>query len=124
MPQIDFEARRGYILGELRAALIDGRRIVVAVDAHGTACGFVIVHPANHELEQIAVAPAHLGRGAAAELMAAAKAISPDELFLSVNKGNPRAIWFYVREGFEVVGDGVNPLSGLPVLRMLWRQAP
>ncbi|MCA0399250.1 MAG: GNAT family N-acetyltransferase [Proteobacteria bacterium] len=121
MPEIDFEARRGYIQGELDCALNDGRIIMVAVEDGGQACGFAIVNLANCELEQIAVALAHLGRGAAALLMQAAKETSPRELLLSVNKGNPRAIWFYAREGFEVIGEGKNAMSGLPILRMRWK---
>ena len=40
---------------------------------------------------------------------------------LDVNEMNPRALRFYEREGFSVVGRGLNPQSGLPTLKMRWR---
>jgi uncharacterized iron-regulated membrane protein len=37
-----------------------------------------------------------------------------------VNIDNPRAVRFYEKAGFETIGEGVNPLSGLATLRLLW----
>lgn len=60
------------------------------------------------ELQKLYVAPAHHGRGVADELMRQALgSLGPDRLdgvWLSVNCENPRAIAFYKRWGFQIVG--------------------
>jgi putative acetyltransferase len=38
-----------------------------------------------------------------------------------VNEDNARAIRFYERNGFTHAGKDVNPTSGRPVLKMVWR---
>lgn len=45
------------------------------------------------------------GRGAAQRLMAACRATGADPLWLSVYQRNPRAVAFYARCGFAVVGE-------------------
>jgi putative acetyltransferase len=40
---------------------------------------------------------------------------------LLVNADNARAISFYRRNGFADAGGDVNPTSGKPVLRMVWK---
>jgi putative acetyltransferase len=83
--------------------------------------GFLTLDPASGEIDQLAVAPAHWGSGVADALLAQARALSPQGLSLTVNEANPRAIRFYERQGFCRTGTGVNPASGLPVIRMRWR---
>jgi putative acetyltransferase len=46
---------------------------------------------------------------------------SPAVIELDVNETNPRARRFYEREGFSIVGRGLNPQSGLSTLKMRWR---
>jgi ribosomal protein S18 acetylase RimI-like enzyme len=81
-------------------------------------CGCVLVlrsspHPqiegvAPAELQKVYVAPAHHGRGVADELMRQALAsLERDRLatvWLSVYSENPRAIAFYKKWGFHIVG--------------------
>ena len=43
------------------------------------------------------------------------------DIELLVNTDNARAIAFYEKNGFEMAGDDVNPVSGRPVFRMRWR---
>ena len=121
MPGIDFDARRPWFVERLRQLESQGVAIRCAFDAAtGAMSGFVTVDPQTGDLDQIAVAPAAQGTGAAAALIAEARRLSPGRLRLDVNAGNPRALAFYRREGFRKVGDGVNPRSGLPVLAMEW----
>lgn len=121
-PHLDIEAHGSYIMGELTRAIGDGRHVLVAAQADGTPCGFAILNTKSREIEHIAAAREHLGHGLARLMMQAAKEVCPDELFLTVNKDNPRAIWFYAREGFEVVGEEMNLRLRLPVLRLRWQR--
>jgi len=67
------------------------------------------------------VAPEFWGSNVASMLLDAGKRISPARIDLLVNKDNARAIRFYEKHGFSIVGDDVNPVSGRPVHRMHWR---
>lgn len=122
MPQIDFEARRPWLLDHLAKALEAGQAIRVAVVETGDVAGFVLIDPATGWLDQIAVAPAQWGSGIAEALLRAAREISPDGIGLDVNADNPRALAFYARHGFVEVGRGENPRSGLPTLKLEWRR--
>ena len=83
--------------------------------------GFVTVDPATLYLDQIVVEPEHWGFGVGSALIAEAKRISPNGLDLDVNTDNARAIRFYAKAGFVVLGAGKNPISGRPIHRMSWR---
>ena len=72
-------------------------------------------------LDQIVVAPAHWRSGVGAALLGEARRMSPGGLDLDVNTDNARAISFYRKEGFAIIGEGKNPISGKPVYRMSWR---
>lgn len=122
LPEIDFEARRGWLLEHLAAALDAGQTIRVAVVETGDVVGFVLIDPATGWLDQIAVGPNVRGAGIADALLAAAREISPERIGLDVNADNPRAVAFYLREGFVEVGRGSNPRSGLPILKLEWRR--
>jgi putative acetyltransferase len=80
--------------------------------------GFVTFDPATAYLDQLAVAPEAKGSGAASLLLNEARRLSPDGLTLDVNQDNPRALRFYEREGFEKIGEGTNPRSGLKTWRL------
>ena len=67
------------------------------------------------------VAPDHWGSALATALLDRAKQLSPGEIALLVNADNARAIRFYRRNGFVHAGEDVNPTSGRPVLRMVWK---
>ena len=123
VPEIDFEARRGWLTRHLADLAAAGCRILVA-DVEGTAAGFVTVDPRRRHLDQLAVHPAHQGRDVADRLMAGAKALSPAGLALEVNDDNRRARRFYARHGFETVGTGRNPNSGRTTLLLHWRAGP
>ena len=87
--------------------------------------GFVTVDPKTQYLDQIVVAPEHwgqkiAGQGIAPALLDEAKRLSPDGLYLLVNKDNARAIAFYAKHGFVYDGDDKNPVSGIAVNRMRW----
>lgn len=119
---IDFSARATWLEDLFARSAEEGAQVVVAEDEG--ILGFVLFDPARKWLEQIAVAPLAQGRGVARALMAQAKAACPDGLALSVNADNFAALAFYAREGFVREGEGVNPLSGLPIVTLRFTPPP
>jgi putative acetyltransferase len=115
---IDFFAREPWLAELFARSLAERAEIVVAED-EGIS-GFVLFDPERKWLEQIAVHPRAQGASVARALMAQAKAACPEGLALSVNADNSRALSYYAREGFVKDGEGVNPLSGLPILHLRW----
>lgn len=119
MPEIDFEARRGWLCHRVEALLDEGAVIELAVEpGAGTLLGFVCVHPRTGYVDQLVVHPDHWGEGVAHRLLDVAAARTRHPLVLDVNEENRRAVHFYEKAGFAVVAHGTNPTSGRPTLRM------
>lgn len=123
LPEIDFEARRPWLMGHLDQLAAGGALARVAVATDGRVAGFVVIHPGTGYLDQIAVGPDFRGTGAAEALIGEAKAISPALVALDVNQENPRAVRFYEKMGLAIVSEGANPASGRLTFRMEWRPA-
>jgi len=119
-PQLDFTARLAWWRQRWRDELVATATITVALSAERLV-GFVTVDPATLYLDQIVVAPEAWGSQLAGALLTEAKRLSPAGLDLAVNADNGRAIRFYEKQGFVVIGAGVNPRSGAPVHQMAWR---
>ena len=119
-PGIDFAARVPWWRERWRNELVPNAAIVVAEQAD-TLVGFVTID-ANAYLDQLVVAPDRWGSKVADTLVDQAKRLSPDSITLLVNDDNARAIRFYERNGFVRAGQDVNPTSGRPVLKMVWRR--
>ena len=117
--EIDFEARRAWFCERILAHRRDGVRIIVA-ENEAQLLGFVTVDTTTRFIDQLAVAPFAMGCGVGQRLIAQARRVSPRQLLLDVNEDNRRALNFYRRQGFRVVGEGVSETSGLPLLRMAW----
>jgi len=119
-PSLDFAARLNWWRARWRDELVHAAEIVIA-DAAGEMIGFVTVDPRALYLDQIVVAPELWGSEVGASLIREAKRLSPAGLDLDVNTDNARAIRFYEKQRFTIIGAGVNPISGKPVHRMSWR---
>jgi putative acetyltransferase len=119
-PELDFAARLEWWRERWRDELVPAATIVIA-EAAGVMIGFVTVDMRTLYLDQIVVAPEHWGSGVGAALIAEAKRVSPNGLDLDVNTDNARAISFYDKQNFVISGAGVNPISGKPIHRMIWR---
>jgi putative acetyltransferase len=118
-PAIDFVARVPWWRERWRNELVPKAAIIVA-DQAGTLVGFVTID-ADAYLDQLVVAPDRWGSKLADMLVDEAKRLSPDSITLLVNDDNARAIRFYERNGFVHAGHDVNPTSGRPVLKMVWK---
>ncbi len=117
---IDFEARRAWIVQRFRAHRADGGAIVVGLDDDGRLAGFVTLDQESGYLDQLCVAPEARGAGLAKALLDHAKRLARGVVELDVNEANERACRFYQREGFVLVTRGASALSGLPTLRLRW----
>ncbi|HEY1780707.1 MAG TPA: GNAT family N-acetyltransferase [Roseiarcus sp.] len=118
---IDFDGRRTWLMTHLRALRASGVEIIVGLDEDQRPTGFAAIDAKSGYLDQLCVAPAESGSGLASALIDEAKRRSPIAVELDVNEVNLRALRFYEREGFSLVGRGLNPQSGLPTLKMRWR---
>ena len=118
-PSIDFAARVTWWRERWRNELVPNAQIIVAEQA-SALIGFVTIDDKGY-LDQLVVSPDHWGSELANALVAEAKRLSPAGVTLLVNKDNSRAIRFYERNGFVHAGEDVNPTSGRPVLKMVWR---
>lgn len=101
-----------------RGWIVDPNALLFVAETANHICGYALVlrsspNPqvegsAPAELKKFYVAPAHHGRGVADQLMRQAlEHLERDRLavvWLSVFSGNPRAIAFYERWGFQIVG--------------------
>jgi putative acetyltransferase len=120
-PGIDFAARVPWWRERWRNELVPSAAIIVAEEA-GALIGFVTIDDKAY-LDQLVVAPDRWGSKLADALVDEAKRLSPDSVTLLVNEDNARAIRFYARNGFAHAGKDVNPTSGRPVLKMIWKES-
>ena len=118
-PAIDFAARVPWWRERWRSELVPKAEVIVA-ETDGALAGFVTIDATGY-LDQLVVSSRHWGSQLATRLVEAAKQRSTGGITLLVNRDNARAIRFYQRNGFVEDGEDVNPTSGRPVLRMLWR---
>jgi GNAT superfamily N-acetyltransferase len=87
----------------------------------GAGVGMMTVEPGA--LDQLYVAPGHLGRGIGRRLLEHARALSPGGLTLYTFQVNERARRFYERNGFvaDWFGDGSANEERQPDVRYVWR---
>jgi putative acetyltransferase len=118
---IDFAVRVPWWRERWRNELVPSAAIIVAEEADALI-GFVTIDDKAY-LDQLVVAPDRWGSKLATALVDEAKRLSPDSITLLVNEDNARAIRFYERNGFAHAGKDVNPTSGRPVLKMIWKES-
>jgi putative acetyltransferase len=119
-PAIDFAARRGWTEERIAELERSGSRSLVA-SRDGRIVGALVVNPSTGYLDQFVVATDCQGTGVGDVLIAEARRLAPSGLDLHVNQDNARAIRFYRKHEFLIVGEDVNPRSGAPIFRMRWR---
>ena len=118
-PDIDFEARREWIMKHL-ADMRANQHIVRAFFDAETPLGFYSLFQESGLVEQICVSLEAKGRGIGALLMADAVTQTSHALNLIVNEDNFNARQFYAKLGFVETGHRIDPksLRGVVALRM------
>ncbi len=110
---------RSFSRNQIAVELQNPRNIFMIVEVGNTAIGYAKLSensppefvPGDRPLElaRIYIEPARIGKGLGSALMQAAidtaRDLDRDTLWLGVWKDNPRAIAFYTRWGFTVVGE-------------------
>jgi len=117
-PHSPAEIRR-WIAGDL----LQNEECWVAETADGSVVAMMAL---THDfLDQLYVAPGHLGRGIGRRLVEVAKERRPHGLELYTFQVNARARRFYTRNGFVEVafGDGSGNEERQPDVRLAWRPA-
>ncbi|SBS33731.1 putative N-acetyltransferase YjaB [Marinomonas aquimarina] len=90
---------------------------VYVYEREGQVVGFYALR--HNTLAALFVAPDYQSQGIGRELLEHAKA-EQDSLTLSVFKANGAAIGFYLRQGFKVASEQVNPATEQPEFVMVW----
>jgi len=116
---INFEGRRNWLPGHLAQLQASGSHLI-GVDKNGEIFAFMTINPHTGWMDQMVVDPDFFGFGVAKMLADEAKRISPGFIELDVNKANERAIRFYRRQGFNIIGGGRSQNSGLDTHIMRW----
>jgi len=113
-----YHSSRELTAERFRTLIENSKAILLVAEVQGQICGCVLAlrsspHPqiedvAAAELQKFYVAPAHHGRGVAHKLMSHVLTSLDHEhlaaVWLSVNSENPRAIAFYKKCSFYIVG--------------------
>jgi putative acetyltransferase len=121
LPQIDFEQRRAWFEAYLPELKAQGFELIGAFN-NQQILGFIAINSKTSILDQITVSVATKGQNIGAQLIDAAKRVSPTKIILNVNIDNPRAIHFYKKNEFIKTGvTGKNTLSGLEFIEMQWQ---
>ena len=105
----------------LAEELLPNHETWVAVDPDGRVVALMAL--SDTMVEQLYVAPDHIGHGVGTRLLALAKDRRPGGLDLYCFQVNHRARTFYEHRGFRVVatGDGSGNEEHQPDLRYAWR---
>jgi putative acetyltransferase len=122
-PDIDFSQRMPWWRARWENEILPVNDVVAALDRQNNLIGVVTITPATGYLDQIYVDPDWQGKDVAQALLNYAKTRCPEEVSLHVNQSNARAVNFYLREGFKIAGESVNPLSGLATYKMAWHHS-
>jgi putative acetyltransferase len=117
MPEIDFEARRPWILEHL-AHMRDSGQVVRGHYLGNEIQGFYTLFPATGLIEQICVRREAAGQGIGAHLIEDAETFTRAPLNLVVNADNNVARRFYEKLGFVDLSTGVSAMSGLVIVSM------
>ena len=101
VPQIDFAARRSWLIRCVADIEAQGGTTVCAYDSDEDVAGFFLLDLNRAYLEQIAIAPPLFGSGLARLLISEAQRLCPEGLTLDVNADNLRALRFTRKSGSQ-----------------------
>lgn len=95
---------------------VSGRWQITVAVVDGEIVGFVAISPAAGVVEQLFVAPEHHRQGIGLALLTLARADMPNGSSLWTHADNFGAAAFYAKAGMTLVGPGIHPKHGHPIL--------
>ncbi len=96
--------------------IVTGRWQITVAVVDGELVGFVAISPAAGVVEQLFVAPEHHRQGIGLALLMLARADMPNGSSLWTHADNFGAAAFYTKAGMILVGPGIHPKQGHPIL--------
>ncbi len=114
----------GVTMADLRARIPDriaGGWSLFVAECEGRIDAMLAIEWALNHLDQVFVAPSAQGRGLGSALLAYARTLMPEEIWLSTAANNTRAREWYEREGFVLEKIEHNPKFGRDVAYYRWR---
>ena len=119
------EAASDDLLEKLRARVrtdvANGWSLYVA-DDQGTLAGMLALQLADHNLDQLFVAPEYQGKSLGRLLMAFTRDLMPNEIWLRCVRENEKAWRWYEREGFVYEREAVSPMTGHVMKYYRWKR--
>jgi len=109
MPDIQPFARYDWLFDHIESLHENGARTFCALNRRtGAIAGFATLDPAKAQLLRIVVATSARGAGVAAALLDQCKSAGGENLRVTLDAGNARALGFFLREGFvaQTAGGG------------------
>ncbi len=113
-------------VADLRARIpgrIAGGWSLFVAENQGRIDAMLAIERAINHLDQVFVAPSAQGRGLGSALLAHARSLMPEEMWLSTAANNTRAREWYEREGFVLEKIEHNPKFDRDVAYYRWRAA-
>ena len=110
-------ARR--LFEDASALSAEGYARIVAGDASNRILGFCDFDPARAHIRYLFVAPEHQGKRIGQQLVAAVQvACNGAAVTLNCFAANDRALGWYLKHGFNIVGGGFTEFAGQPVVEI------
>lgn len=109
---------------DLRARIPDriaGGWSLFVAECEGRIDAMLAIERALNHLDQVFVAPSAQGRRIGSALLAHARTLMPEEIWLSTAANNTRAREWYEREGFVLEKIEHNPKFGRDIAYYRWR---
>lgn len=100
------------------AAHTNGERLFVCEDEHGVIAGFAAIWEPDDFIHMLYLLPDFQGRGAGKALLAGLPDWPERRYRLKCLVKNMRAMAFYRRRGFEIIGDGASPEGDYKEMRL------
>lgn len=108
----------GHFTLEDFAAHTNGERLFVCEDEHGAVVGFAAIWEPDDFIHMLYILPTFQGRGAGKALLAGLPEWPQRRYRLKCLVKNMRAMAFYRRLGFEIIGDGASPEGDYKEMRL------
>ena len=109
------------LCARVRTDVANGWSLYVA-DDQGTLAGMLALQLADHNLDQLFVAPEYQGKSLGRLLMAFTRDLMPNEIWLRCVRENEKAWRWYEREGFVYEREAVSPMTGHVMKYYRWKR--